>query len=135
MSGLAVVNNKGTLVGSISVSDLKVIYLELLALLTQTKLAGFKEQYWSLLSKPISEYLKEVRYHPEAKVRPSVFALLHDELRGIVVKCKPNHSFGYVIRLLAYYRIHRLFIVDDSTIPIGVISLTDILSTILTLIM
>jgi CBS domain-containing protein len=114
VSGLAVVNEKGALIGNISATDIKLV--------------GYKPEFWTLLGKSVTDYLKEIRYHPEAKVRPGVFSLLHDEAKGIVVKCKPINSFGYVIRLISYYRVHKLYVVDDNLLPVGVVSLYDILS-------
>jgi len=117
VSGLAILDEKGSLIGNMSATDIKLV--------------AYKPEYWSLLGKTVSEYLREMRYHPEAKVRPGVFALLHDEAQGIVVKCRPINSFGYVIRLLSYYRVHKLYVVDDYQMPVGVVSLYDVLSIVL----
>jgi hypothetical protein len=47
MTSAAVVNEEGSMVGNLSVSDIKVI--------------GFDVRYFWLLSQPISEYLKVMR--------------------------------------------------------------------------
>jgi len=119
MTGLAVINSNGALLGNISISDLKLI--------------SYRPSYWSFLSKTVVEYLQAIRSNPDTKIRSHVFALLEDSSSKypLVLKCRPHHSLGFVIRMLAYYRVHRLYVVDDLGIPSGVITLTDILKELL----
>ncbi len=110
-------NNMGRLVGNISVNDMKLI--------------GFDGHYWNLLGKPLVEYLKELRARPESKIRSHVFALLQeDDQPPIVVKCKEKDNLAFVIRIINFYRVHRMYIVDDTMKPVGVISLSDVLRTV-----
>lgn len=117
--GIAVVNSNGILTGSISITDLKLI--------------GFDNSYWNLLGKTVKEYISAVRSNPEIKIRPSIFALLEDRNKPIIIKCKPSYSFGFVIRLFSYYKVHRIFIIDREDRPIGVITMSDVLDEILKL--
>jgi len=118
-SALGVVNSEGYLVGNISINDLKLI--------------GYKTSYWNLLGKPVSEYLKNVRSAPEAKLRSATLTLLQQDEYAypVVVKAGPYHSFGWVLRLIAFYRVHRCYITNESGEPLGVITLTDILGELL----
>jgi len=114
VGGIAVLDENGILKGSISITDLKLI--------------GFNTEYWNYLSKTVHEYLEAVRSHPEAKIRPSVFSMLEDKDKPMVVKCTVNYTFGFVIRLFSYYKVHRIFIVDSQFHPIGVITLSDVIA-------
>ena len=44
------------------------------------------------------------------------------------IVAKPTDALGLVIRRMATSRIHRIFIVDAAHKPVGVVTLTDILS-------
>jgi len=43
----------------------------------------------------------------------------------ITVNAHPNDTYESVIRKLAEHKIHRLFVVDESKKPVGVIGLKD----------
>jgi len=115
--GIAVVDHNGVLTGSISISDLKLI--------------GFDTMYWNLLGKSVKEYMLAVRSNPDVKIRPSVFALLEDRSKPFVVKCKAAYSFGFVIRMFSYYKVHRIFMVDDEGLLKGMVTMSDVINEIL----
>jgi CBS-domain-containing membrane protein len=98
-SALAVVDKYGTLVGNISINDLKVTH-PAQKLIFSLKLIGYNTSYWNALGKSVGEYLKQVRSTPEAKLRSSTLTLLQkdDSAYPIVVKACPYHSFGWVLR-------------------------------------
>lgn len=48
-----------------------------------------------------------------------------------ILSCTKKSTLGEVVSTLASFRRHRLFIVDEEGKPIGVISLGDVLTTIL----
>jgi len=118
VSGLPVVNEKGALVGNISINDLKLI--------------GYDAKYWSLLSLPIKDYFKAIDEHAATThLRSHALQLLHhnkEKDKPVVLKIKADHMFAYVISLINLYRVHRLYVVDDNDIPIGVVTLSDILN-------
>lgn len=99
VSGLAVVNNDGTLLGNISATDMRNI--------------GVCGESVGRLLNPIEQYIQL-----NDSTIPLYCVQLGDKLCHVVKKCKDTGA-------------HRLFIVDDNHIPIGVISLVDILSTII----
>jgi len=115
LSGIAVINSLGILVGNISLSDLKLI--------------GFDANYWGLMSQSVASYLAAIRAKPKTKIRSHVFAVLedHNSKYPLVIKCRPYHTFGFIIRMFAYYRVHRIYVVDDRGTPLGIITLTDVL--------
>jgi CBS domain-containing protein len=45
--------------------------------------------------------------------------------------CTRNTSFNFVLLRILALRVHRLWVVDDKEHPIGVISLTDIMKTLI----
>jgi len=44
-----------------------------------------------------------------------------------VVFCRLNDSIAIVVKMLTYYHVHRVFIVDADSKPIGIISIHDVL--------
>jgi CBS domain-containing protein len=103
VSAIAVVDENGVLVGTISVSDIKAI--------------GNNLKFFELLAKPITMYLQ----HIQTSTREM------DDIRPSVLKCKPNNTLDFVMKELTNWKVHRLFVVDENHKPIGVVSLYDIL--------
>jgi len=100
VSGVAVVDNNGKLVGNTSAKDLKLFMLD------RGNLS---------LDQLIMEYLSAIRQremvneaHPSCSVQLSA-------------------SIGHVIELMSATKYHRVFLVDKEGRPIGVLSVTDIL--------
>jgi len=111
---LPVVNSEGALIGVISISDIKLL--------------GWNPQFWTLIGKPLREYLSGLYYNPENPIRSRrAFALLGERGSPSVVRCREWHSFGHVLRTVSYFHVHRIFLVDATNYPTGVISLSDIL--------
>eukprot|EP01113_Clastostelium_recurvatum_P043084 TRINITY_DN706_c0_g1_i3.p1 TRINITY_DN706_c0_g1~~TRINITY_DN706_c0_g1_i3.p1 ORF type:complete len:318 (-),score=89.33 TRINITY_DN706_c0_g1_i3:121-1074(-) len=99
-SGVAVVDDRGALVGNTSGHDLKLF---------------IKNPSVSVLNLPILTFLNQIRQLQIDIVNPAISS-------GV------NDSFGHVIGKVAATRIHRIFIVDADNRPVKVVSLTDILS-------
>jgi len=116
-SGLAVVDDLGKMVGTISISDFK--------------LCGYESRFFDLLGKSVSEYLAEVVNNPESNIRTKVLSWLQEQGKPpVVVKCTANDNLLLVMRFFNFYGVHRIFIVDEQGRPAGVISLQDLLATI-----
>jgi hypothetical protein len=49
------------------------------------------------------------------------------EVGQALVTCGPGTRFGEALALLVRHRLHRVYVCDDSTAPVGVITLTDVL--------
>jgi len=49
------------------------------------------------------------------------------ELQTSPLTCTPDTTFGSLIVKFGFYRVHRLWIVDNADKPIGLISLTDVM--------
>ena len=61
----------------------------------------------------------------------SLLRLAHADATNIAhpsIHAKPTDSLSTVIARMATSRIHRIFVVDDGGKPVGVVSLTDVLS-------
>jgi len=109
VNGIAVVDKEsGKLVGNLSIHDLKLL--------------GYSYDYWSLLALPVMDYLQKV---PE--VAESLNLRTHFKSLTETVVVRPSDTFSAVISKLYMYRIHRVYIVDEKSMPIGVISLHDVL--------
>jgi len=104
VGGLAVIDKEGKLAANISLRDLKVMS-------TDTRL------FWRLYQ-TVHNFLLKVRKE-------------NNETSGdrprTVVTVKPSDTLETVIKKLAEYKIHRVYIVDDHKKPVGVISLKDVL--------
>ena len=101
VSGLAVVDSSGKLVGNTSAKDLKLFMLDRGSL---------------SLDMAIMEYLSAIRQRElvSNEVHPSCSVTL-------------SSSIGHVIELMSATKYHRVFVVDKEGRPIGVLSVTDIL--------
>jgi len=109
VSGLAVINKEGKLVGNISLKDLKAMSTDL-------------RLFWRLYQ-TVHNFLQKVRQENNEKSG--------DRPRTIVT-VKPNDTLETVIKRLKEHKIHRVYIVDDNKKPIGIISLKDVLKEIIT---
>jgi len=100
ISGMAVVDDDGVLIGNISASDIK-LFLDL----PRAK----------VMQLPVQEFVNRIRRHtPSAKTRIPVVAV------------PDSATLGKVIAKFAATRLHRVFVVADQK-PVACISLRDIL--------
>jgi CBS domain-containing protein len=104
VSAVGVVDENGVLKGSLSVNDIKGL--------------GFSLAFFELLGCTNKTYLDELRLRDLQRTIP--------DARDPVV-CKSTDSLEKVINTIQYYRIHRIYVVDDAGKPIGVVSLYDLL--------
>lgn len=100
LSGIAVVDEEGKLVGNTSARDIK------LAAIDEGKTA---------IEMDILSYLTKVRQAVPRKKERYPCCHIHE-----------NATVAHVIDLLAKTGYHRVFVVDEKMCPIGVISVTDI---------
>lgn len=99
LSGLAVVNAAGVTVANTSASDLKLF---------------MAKPSFRLLRMPVFQYLNIIRRASMREGAP-------------VVSVHPDDSLAKAIGKLSATGLHRVFVVDPASKPIGVLSLTDIL--------
>jgi CBS domain-containing protein len=119
VSAVAVVNDEGVLVGNISVNDLKLV--------------GYNLSYFTYLSRSVREYLmwissSEIQQSPHMIRNQLLLQQQKKETDPIVVTCTKDNTLYFVIKTLNYYRVHRMYLVDESRRPIGVISIHDVLA-------
>lgn len=96
VSALPVVNAKGELTGNFSVTDLINIWTD-------------KDGISKALSMTVTDYLKK---HHAASLKP--------------LTCKRSDSLVDTAAYMVEKQVHRLWVVDKSNKPIGVVSMTDI---------
>jgi len=122
MSAVAVVGEFGSIVGNISVNDFKLV--------------AFDSNFFGLLTTPIREYLSHVNRnalkqpppHLPIEVQLEQFSNMGDSRQvPSVIACTNDSSLAFVIKLVVFHRVHRVYIVDNESRPTGVISITDIL--------
>jgi len=117
VSGLGVVNDKGELVGNISISDLKLLEFDL--------------TFFALLGSSVKDYLRDISRQDLLHQKPVRFQALREALASLpkpVVTCKMADRLGIVMSIIKHYKIHRIFVIDEKEHPTVVISLHDILS-------
>jgi len=112
VNGLAVVNNLGELVGNISISDIKLI--------------GWNADFWNLMGFPIKEYLQQLSNHPKSVIRDYNFWTI-DKPQHVILKCKMDDKLKNVLKMMCFYKVHRVYVVDHQLKPISIISMQDIL--------
>lgn len=109
VQGVAIVKHTdGTIVGSFSASDLK--------LLTED---GF--QY---LTRPVVEFITIVR----AQAHHRTDAIIHVP-KPVTVTA--SATLAAVVKTVVEHKIHRVFVVDEENKPIGIVTLTDIIEALL----
>jgi len=106
-SGIAIVDDKGTLIGNTSGSDLRLFISN-------------PDKHVRLLNQPVTDFLSTIR-RAEVVENPNT--------RSPVIAVHPDADLAKVIGKLSATRVHRLFVADDKTgfKPEAVISITDIL--------
>jgi len=107
VQGLAVLDQSGKLIDTLSVRDLKHV-------------SSDGRLFWRLYQ-PVSDFLKKVR-DAEQEATKVTYTLQF---------AKEDDTLGLVIRKLVQFNLHRLFLVDADQKPIGVVSLKDVLFEIL----
>jgi CBS domain-containing protein len=100
VTGIALLNDDGTLMGSLSSSDLKKIH-------SSTK-------WISRLFQPVSTF---VQYYARGKKEP--------------LSVNGDHTVVQVLKKFVKNKVHRLFVIDEKNEPVGVISMTDMIKTLL----
>jgi len=103
VNGIAVVNEKGALTGNLSVRDLKVISPD-------------ARLFWRL-DQSVKATLARIQKESDPK---------HPRPRRVVA-AKSHDTLGSVIETLAVNRMHRVYIVDSKKMPVGIVTLRDIL--------
>jgi len=114
ITGLAVVNSKGDLCGSLSASDLKY---------------SSEETVLTDLYLPVGQYIVRKKHKQQGTILPE-----NSNLN--VITCTPQDSLSAVITKLVQSKVHRIFVVapfDEDSLPKpqGVISLCDIFTVLL----
>jgi len=109
ISAVGVVDESGKLVGSLSITDIRLI----------GGLEGLDQ-----LNFPLKKYLERI------EVLSSERTIQHSQYP---VVCRDTDTLDSIIEILIGFGIHRIYIVDDSGKPIGVVSLIDIITNILSL--
>lgn len=104
VSAVGIVDDNGILVGSLSTSDIKAL--------------GYKLSWFEMLDFTVEAYLQNLRMLDPQRTIP---------FDKDPVTCVAEDTLGKVINMIQYYRIHRVFVVDNVGKPIGVVSLVDIL--------
>jgi CBS domain-containing protein len=107
VSGLAVVDNSGVLVGNISLRDLKLISYD-------------ARLFWRL-QQTVGNFLTKLKTEYTAK---------HGRPSSLVTAVETD-TIGTCIKALADNSIHRIYVIDSGKKPVGLLSLKDVLLEIL----
>lgn len=100
MSAVGIVDNNGQLIGNLSASDLR----------------GITVSEFEFLADPVMDFLAM------RKSKPS-----HVNAEISVISCSVQDTLEDVMKLLVTNKVHRVYIVDEKQLPVGVVTLTDIL--------
>jgi len=103
VTGVAVVNDSGRIRGALSTGDIKLISYDV-------------RLFWRL-GQTVKNFIIKLRKEYQEK---------HSRPRTIVT-VSSSDTLDTVIGKLSAFKIHRIFIIDDKKIPIGEVSLGDLL--------
>jgi len=98
VSALAVTNKSGVLIGNFAASNLE----------------GFKMGRVNMLFLPVMKYLE----------LPGLRGVIHDTL----LTCSPDVPLLTVLDTLVDQKIHRVWVIDSAGLPLGAVTMTDIIS-------
>jgi CBS domain-containing protein len=101
ITGVGVVNDLGMLFGCLSLQDLKAI--------------SHDARMFHRLYQPLTSFLEKLQ------------AEFTEHRPNRLIMVSPTATFGEVIQLLADNRVHRCFVVDKAQMPVGIITLRDVL--------
>lgn len=110
ITGLPVLDDTGRIIANVSVSDVRGLAHAL----------SKPEEIEKILSTNIIEFLADSRGKAGRAAPPSLTPAV----------LRPGDSFGAAVELLATSSLHRLYVVDSDNMPVGVITLTDIVKTV-----
>jgi len=99
ISGVAIVDDDGTIVDNLSVSDLKLL--------------EYNKKVFDALLEPLEKFLKRKT---------------EDTITKPVVVTQDN-TLRDVLNILTKTQVHRLYVVDDQKRPLGIITLSDLMET------
>jgi len=105
VNSVAVVDEQGKFFGNLSATDLKGVY---------------GRSFMTLLD-TVQEYLKDVRIK-----RAEGISLKHPHYTASMTA---DETIAQGAKRMVDLHVHRLFIVDEASKPIGVLSITDVIST------
>lgn len=144
ISAVAVVNAQGSIIGNFSISELRTIMAEhfgslalpvgeFLALEHGTEYAGYAiPSSGSSPSSSAADELKRIedsKAHQFAADRTMRRRESHPgyEVGQTLITCSPSASLHEVLDKIVANRLHRVYVCNDSLVPCGVVTLTDIL--------
>jgi len=107
LSCLGIVDENGTMLGNLSVSDLR----------------GLTVDRFSSLSHCVTEFLKISK--ALSRSFATVLNAQLNDLRTLAVN--PGSTFEELLDLITKNRVHRAYVVDENCKPLGVITLSDVL--------
>jgi len=118
VSGVAVLDELGHVVGNISVNDLKLL--------------EFDMKFLNMLGLSVKEYLKIMNdpqtLHQEHPVRAfNLRRFLKNNAYRPVLTCSLDDTFAGVVSTMNHYHVHRIFVENELGKPIGVLSMLDLL--------
>jgi len=144
IGALAVVNNKGAIIGNFSVSELRTIMAEHFGSLSLPvgeflALEHGTEMIWnrdvaavgeSLSSSTIDSNIQSTASYKFVSDKKAQRRDSHpgSEVGQKLITCKPDSTIGEVLEMLVLHRLHRVYVCEmDDLVPKGVLTLTDLL--------
>jgi CBS domain-containing protein len=109
VTGIAVVDEQGKLVGNISASDL-----------TRT--------HYKPIGPIIHDLYQPIKYFNYIRTSSKDKILMAEMPRYPPITVQPNDTLEAVMKTIVENKIHRVYLVDDNSKPVGVISLGDIIA-------
>lgn len=140
ISALAVVGEDGAMIGNFSISELRTIMAEhfgslalpvgeFLALEHGTEYAGYVAQRETEPGTPRAARAQRFAADRARRGRDGFEPSPGGEVGQRLVVCAPQDSLEKLLQLFACNVLHRVYVCDPAAKPLGVITLTDVLAT------
>ncbi|KAK9901266.1 hypothetical protein WJX75_003216 [Coccomyxa subellipsoidea] len=137
IAGVGVVSEEGALIGNFSFSDLRAMcaehfssmalpVAEFLALEHGTEYWGAAAGVKQTSEEPVSPVSPAARFAANGELRQRLPSVGHKVGQALVL-ATPNDTFAQILEKLVTRHLHRLYVVDEMTRPVGIVTLTDIL--------
>ena len=142
ISAVAVVNAAGEIIGNFSISELRNIMSEhfgslalpvgeFLALEHGTEYAGYAANHRASVDGPLGESPKPsesgFKFARDPEMRGKSKSAPGHEVGQRLITCEQGTTLRAIMEKIVRHRLHRVYVCTDEMIPVGVITLTDLL--------
>jgi CBS-domain-containing membrane protein len=92
-------------------------------------LAAYDAKYWELIGLNVGDYLERLKsFSTHVHVASHVLAKMKKRSEKQILYAHPDDKLEKVITMMTTFKVHRVFMVDDKKMLVGVLSTSDVLT-------